>query len=498
MLIGTLVKKELRLLARDPRVVILLLAMPLVLILTVGLLVGDTFGLKSDNLRRFYVVDLDQGSGLNPGEPWSRVVIRDLADTAGIKVEVIDGRDQAVELIRNHKIPAVLIFEPTFTDKLNRCSFLSDGINPFHRDGVYLDKIDATFLKDAKQPISGPINEQVAQMALIRVILPWMIGRAFERLGDAAFIELLGNQVQLPVPAAWQLLIGKQRLSLNEMLALAAGKDKKVETDFRKKVGEGVQKSLQEQFKNYELTGKTWAKLTKSKVEMHRQQAEPERFVDRGGAGVARRGAYRWNIIVPSFTVMFSFFIVLIMGWLFVGERRQGTLRRLRAAPTTRVQVLMGKLLPCLFVSVTQGILLLLFGKVVVDMRWGPPEWSLGQQVLWLLPVLITTSAAAVGLAMLIGAVAQTEMQVAIYGVLTVLVLAVIGGCIIPREMMPEETQPYTLLSPLGWAVDAYRELLTPDSSFGPNLNLVAQSCLVLGVIGAAFAALAAWLLRLE
>ena len=80
--------------------------------------------------------------------------------------------------IRKHKVAAVLVFKSGFSDRINHCSFLADpgGINPFHRDGVYLDRIDAELLSDPKQPGAAAIIDQVAQVSLIRVILPWMIG----------------------------------------------------------------------------------------------------------------------------------------------------------------------------------------------------------------------------------------------------------------------------------------------------------------------------------
>ena len=55
--------------------------------------------------------------------------------------------------------------------------------------------------------------------------------------------------------------------------------------------------------------------------------------------------------------------------------------------------------------------------------------------------------------------------QVALYGAVPVLVLALVGGCVLPREMMPEQTQKLTLVTPHGWALDAYRELLNADPS---------------------------------
>jgi ABC-2 type transport system permease protein len=89
-------------------------------------------------------------------------------------------------------------------------------------------------------------------------------------------------------------------------------------------------------------------------------------------------------------------------------------------------------------------------------------------------------------------------MQVALFGAIPVLVLALIGGCVLPREMMPEQTQRLSLLTPQGWALDAYRELLNASPGYAPNLMIVLESCGVLAAFGATFMALAWGLLRLE
>jgi ABC-type multidrug transport system permease subunit len=198
------------------------------------------------------------------------------------------------------------------------------------------------------------------------------------------------------------------------------------------------------------------------------------------------------------FLVMFVFFLVLIVGWVFVAERRQGTLRRLQTAPLTRAHILMGKMVPCFALSVGQTLFLLIASRWLFGIRWGPENWSLGEQLAWLLPVVLSTSLAAMGLALLIASVAHSELQVAIYGGLLVLVLAVVGGCVLPREMMPESAQDFTLLTPQGWALDAYRELLGGSENYQPNGFIVFRACGALAAIGTASLALAAWLLRLE
>lgn len=510
MVIWTIARKDLRLLLRDRRAIIILLAMPFIFMLMLGVSLGEGFGQKPDDRLRFTLVDEDLGQqpalvrqacsslleatpqlGLFPSavppallgaatqgwmnqylrpptEPWASVVRRDLEQTAELRVEVVPSREEAVRLVRQGKRAAILVFGPEFSDRVTRCSFLADGINPFYRDGVKLAEIDAELLRDPTQLAAAGIIEQVGQVTLLRVLLPWMIGRAFEKLSEPFFLTMLLDEVPLA---------------------------RKMLPDFIKpQLGIGIQAALKRLFPKYNLTGKTWAALTKSEPRSG-PGAGSTQFAEDGGSGLLKRGAMRYQILVPSYTVMFAFFLVLTVGWLFVSERRQGTLKRLRAAPLSRRDILFGKLLPCFLLSLAQGAFLLLAGKLVFGLKWGPPEWSLGQQLLGLIPVVVSTSFAAMGLALLVASLAQTETQVAIYGTLLVLVLAGVSGCLMPRELMPEEMKRISLATPHAWALDAYAQLfLNPQ----PEIVLVAQSCFVLLGFGLSFVLLAWYFLKLD
>lgn len=483
MVIWTLAKKDLRLLLRDRRALVILLAMPFLFILVLGLSLGEGFGQKPDDRLRISIVDLDLGnftpSGGYPKEKWSLVVKRDLEQAAGIRLEEIDSREEAERLVRTGKRSAVLIFHPDFSEKVSYCSFLSEpkSINPLNRDGINFKTIDVEVLRDPTQGTAASIIEQVAQVTMLRVVLPWMIGRAFEKIGEVEFIDKLGPNVEVPLP---EMTILGRKTSLGSMRLdslLTSQKQKQA-------VGAGVQKALQQQFDKYTLTGKTWKELTqpKSKPGVEEPIMEPA-----GGPPLAR-GDLRYQILVPSNTVMFAFFLVLTVGWLFVSERREGTLKRLRAAPISRTQILCGKMVPCFLLSLAQGFFLLVAGKLVFNMNWG-------SEPLWLIPLVFTTSLAAMGMSLLVASLARTETQVAIYGTLLVLVLAGISGCMMPRDLMPEQMKQLSRIAPHAWALDAYAQLLTSSE---PNLAVVAQSCLALTAFGACFVALAWWFLKLE
>jgi ABC-type Na+ efflux pump permease subunit len=287
------------------------------------------------------------------------------------------------------------------------------------------------------------------------------------------------------------------RVKLGEMIALAASGDETRMGEYRGRIGDGVQTALQKQFSKYNLVGKTWAALTRSKPRDGADPHAPEPIIE-GGLGVLKVGAARYQILVPSYTVMFAFSLILTVGWLFVAERSQGTLRRLRAAPLTRTQILLGKVLPCFALSLLQGVLLLVLGKLVFQMRWGSAAWPFWQQALSLLPVIMTTSLAAVGLSLFVAALSRTPIQVAIVGSLLVIAFALISGCLIPASLMPEAMREVSLITPHAWALKAYTELLPVKETHQPNMEIVWQSCAVLAGFGVGFLGLAWWLMPLE
>src|SRR4051812_24105862 len=131
MVVWTLARKDLRLLMRDVRAMIILLAMPLIFILVLGVSLGEGFGKRAAENLRVSVLVLDKGlkpaPSFPPGGSWSATALRDLDETANITVELIDSREQAEELVRSGRRPAVLIFGPEFSNRVQNCSFLAKG-----------------------------------------------------------------------------------------------------------------------------------------------------------------------------------------------------------------------------------------------------------------------------------------------------------------------------------------------------------------------------------
>ncbi len=195
-----------------------------------------------------------------------------------------------------------------------------------------------------------------------------------------------------------------------------------------------------------------------------------------------------YQFLVPGFTVMFVFFLINIMARSFIAERDVGTLRRLRLAPISRVSVLIGKTLPFYICSVIQTSALFLCGRLLFSMPWGP-------EPMYLIPVILCTSAAATSLGLMLATLVKTDQQVSAYGTSMVLILGGISGCFIPRMWLPALMKKLSLATPHAWALQAFESVLTVDVI---NIPMVTTYCAVLLCFATAFFSIGWWRFRTE
>lgn len=199
-----------------------------------------------------------------------------------------------------------------------------------------------------------------------------------------------------------------------------------------------------------------------------------------------KSGNVVYRFLVPGFTVMFVFFLINIMARSFIAERDMGTLRRLQLAPIPPVAVLVGKTLPFYLASVLQTSLLFLSGRVLFDMSWGP-------EPVYLIPVILCTSAAATSLGLMLAAWVRTDQQVSAFGTSLVLILGGVSGCFIPRAWLPDLMKTLSLATPHAWSLRAFDAVLTHDTV---NSILVIDHCFVLMGFATVFFAAGWWRFR--
>jgi len=175
---------------------------------------------------------------------------------------------------------------------------------------------------------------------------------------------------------------------------------------------------------------------------------------------------------VPAWTIFAMFFIVIPLAGNIIKERESGMSLRLRTMPGSNLAVILGKVSVYFTVGILQAAFMLLLGIYILPL-FGMPALTLGSGILALLLVTISISLAASGYGILIGTIATSQEQSSIFGSISVVILAAIGGIWVPIFMMSETMIKVSKLSPLNWGLNAYYDIFLRNTSVFGIINYV-------------------------
>jgi len=158
---------------------------------------------------------------------------------------------------------------------------------------------------------------------------------------------------------------------------------------------------------------------------------------------------------VPAWTMFAMFFICIPLSGNIIREREDGSAFRLLTMPGSYLNVLAGKILLYLIVSLIQFVLMLSVGIYILP-AIGLPTLQTGGNYLALLVIALSSGLAATGFGLLLGTVANSQDQASLFGAVFVVMLAAIGGVWIPTFVMPGFMKNISTLSPLNWGLEAF------------------------------------------
>lgn len=162
-------------------------------------------------------------------------------------------------------------------------------------------------------------------------------------------------------------------------------------------------------------------------------------------------------------------------GISLVVERNNGTLMRLRLCPIAFRDILAGKALACFLTTFSVAAMLFIFARLVFGVR--PDSIPL------LAAVVVCCAICFTGIMMLLSVLGKTEQAAGGIGWAILMVMAMIGGGMMPLMFMPSWMQTASNISPVAWAIYAMEGAIF--RGFSPSE--MAVPCLVLlgiGVLG--------------
>jgi ABC-2 type transport system permease protein len=176
---------------------------------------------------------------------------------------------------------------------------------------------------------------------------------------------------------------------------------------------------------------------------------------------------------VPAWTMFAMFFVVIPLSGSLISETVEGTMNRLRTMPVSYLSVMLGKIIVYVAVCMSQFGLMLLIGVYLLP-RFGLPALELSFGHLPAAVVAMASALAATGFGSMFGTIFRTQDQAATFGAVTVVIAAAIGGVMVPVFVMPDFMQKLSIVSPLGWGLDAFLDILVRGGSMGSVLKELA------------------------
>jgi ABC-2 type transport system permease protein len=171
---------------------------------------------------------------------------------------------------------------------------------------------------------------------------------------------------------------------------------------------------------------------------------------------------------VPGIGTMYVMAATVVVMFVFIQERKQWTFQRILTMPVAPWQFVGGKLLARFVNGMIQYGVAFAFGFIVGA--------YFGDSPLALVMVMVAFALCSTALGLLFATLVKTEQQAGSVINLVVLIAAPLGGAWWPLEIVPEWMRTVGHISPIAWAMDAFRSVIF----YGGGVESVVTPVLVL------------------
>lgn len=166
---------------------------------------------------------------------------------------------------------------------------------------------------------------------------------------------------------------------------------------------------------------------------------------------------------VPAYCLLAIFMLVVPLSGTFIKERDQGSLARLESMPVPAWVVIGGKILPYLAINLSQVGVCFAVGRFILPL-FGGEALHFGHSLTGMVALSLAAGLAAIGFGLVVALFSRTTEQATAFGATAVLLLAALGGIMVPKMLMPPQLQVVAAYSPIGWALDGFLDLFVRDA----------------------------------
>jgi ABC-2 type transport system permease protein len=126
--------------------------------------------------------------------------------------------------------------------------------------------------------------------------------------------------------------------------------------------------------------------------------------------------------------------------------------------------LLLGKVIAYVIICLVQFGIILAIGKHLLPLL-GTPVLEMGSSPEAIVAVVLAAALAACGYGILLGTVARTYEQASMFGAVSVVIAAAVGGIMVPVYVMPEMMRRISEFSPLAWGLNALTDIFAREGT---------------------------------
>ena len=169
-------------------------------------------------------------------------------------------------------------------------------------------------------------------------------------------------------------------------------------------------------------------------------------------------GANGAEQVVPGQAVISAFFVVSLISNGFFFEHGCNTWDRLRASQAGSLEIILGKSLPRMAMSIAQFVVIFAAGVWLFDL-------NIRGDAVTLVPLVIAIALCLTMLGVAATAVFRTAQQAQSFAIVGMVLFGALGGALVPFDVLPDWAQAIAPITPTYWAMKGFESVILDGES---------------------------------
>ncbi|HEY4789222.1 MAG TPA: ABC transporter permease, partial [Bacteroidales bacterium] len=175
---------------------------------------------------------------------------------------------------------------------------------------------------------------------------------------------------------------------------------------------------------------------------------------------------------IAGVAIMMLLFSISGLSTGLLDEKESGTLKRLLYSPLKPTDILFGKMLTAITISIAQLAIMFLYAKMAFGL-------NISQNIPALVLMIISTAFAVSGIGMFLASISKTRAQAQGLGTLTILTMSALGGSMVPLFVMPAIMQKIALFTVNYWGIQGFYDIFWRGL---PTIDILPRVIVLLGI----------------